>query len=164
MAPEIRAAIRVESPDLVILSTITLAEQVDSSLGEEKLMAKLAGLFGMLALLLAAIGLYGVISYSVARRTNEIGIRMALGARPATILAEALKESLWIAILGLAAGVPAALACGRLVSSELYGVRAADPVLFACAAMVLIVTALAATFWPARRAALIDPVAALREE
>jgi len=161
---EIRAAIHAENPDLAISEAMTLAEEVDRSLAEEKLLAKLAGFFGVLALLLASVGLYGVIAYSVARRTNEIGIRMALGALPGNILGEVLSESLLMVALGLAAGLPMALACGRLVSSQLYGVKTGDPWLVGGAAAVLIVAALAATFLPARRAALLDPVTALREE
>ena len=142
----------------------TLGEVVDRSLGREKLLAKLAGFFGALALLLASIGLYGVIAYSVARRRNEIGIRMALGAAPGTVLRSVLGESLGLVALGLAVGIPATLACGRLVSSLLYGVDATDPLTIAGAAIVLLTVALAASFVPARRASLLDPCAALREE
>jgi putative ABC transport system permease protein len=100
----------------------------------------------------------------VARRRNEIGIRMALGARPASVLKMVLGESLAVVALGLAVGIPAALACGQLVSSQLYGVEAHDPLTIAGAASVLLTVALAASFLPARRAALLDPCAALREE
>jgi predicted permease len=161
---EIRTATHGEDPNLVISKVTTLAEQVDRSLGEANLLAKLAAFFGVLALLLACIGLYGVIAYSVARRTNEIGIRMALGARPVSILREMLRESLAMAALGLAFGLPAALACGRLVSSQLYEVNANDPWLICGAAAVLLLTAMAASFLPARRAALLDPITALREQ
>ncbi len=161
---EIRAAIRAENPNLELANVTTLAEEVDRSLTEEKLLAKLAGFFGVLALLLSSIGLYGVVAYSVSRRTNEIGIRMALGARPASILGNVLSESLVAVVLGLAIGLPAALACGRLVSSQLYGVKTGDPLLIAGAAALLILTTLAASFLPARRAALLDPLRALREE
>ncbi|MGA8599662.1 MAG: ABC transporter permease [Bryobacteraceae bacterium] len=161
---EIRGAVSAENPNLAISHVTTLAESVDHSLGEEKLLAKLAGFFGLLALLLASIGLYGMIAYSVARRTNEIGIRMALGARPANILRAVLRESLGVVLFGLAIGLPAALACGGLVSSQLYDVKASDPATIAGAAIVLLLTALAASFLPARRAALIDPLVALREE
>jgi putative ABC transport system permease protein len=137
---------------------------VDRSLGREKLLAKLAGFFGALALLLASIGLYGIIAYSVARRRNEIGIRMALGARPGSVLRMMLGESLVVVALGLAVGIPAALACGRLVSSLLYGVEAYDPLTIGATAALLLAVALAASFLPARRASLLDPCAALREE
>ncbi len=160
----IRQAIRAESSSLVISEVKTLAEKVDRSLREEKLLAGLAGFFGALALLLASIGLYGVIAYSVARRTNEIGIRMALGARPRAIVHGVLSESMMLVLLGLAIGLPAALACGRFVASQLYGVQFTDPWIIGSSAALLLVTALAASFLPARRAALLDPLIALREE
>jgi putative ABC transport system permease protein len=137
---------------------------VDRSLGREKLLAKLAGFVGALALLLASIGLYGIIAYSVARRRNEIGIRMALGARPGSVLRMMLGESLVVVALGLAVGIPAALARGRLVSTLPYGVEAYDPLTIGAAAALLLAVALAASFLPARRASLLDPCAALREE
>ncbi len=161
---EVRAAIRAEGADLGISETMTLAEEVDRSLAEEKLLAKLAGFFGVLALLLAAIGLYGVMAYSVARRTNEIGIRMALGARPRAIVNGVLSESLVLVACGLAIGLPAALACGRLVASQLYGIHSTDPWIISGSAGLLLIAALAASFLPARRAALLDPLVALREE
>jgi predicted permease len=161
---EIRAAIHSEDPNLAIANAVTLSEAVDRSLAEQKLLAKLAGFFGILALLLAALGLYGVIAYSVARRANEIGIRMTLGARPSSIVNGVLRESLLLVALGLAIGVPAALACARLVSSQLYEVKPGDPWSIGVPAAILIATALAASFLPARRAALLDPLIALREE
>jgi predicted permease len=164
MIGEIRAAIHAENPNLGVSNVMTLAEAVDRSLTEARLLAKLAGFFGALALLLAAIGLYGVIAYSVAGRTNEIGIRMALGARPISIIIDVLREFLFVVALGLAIGLPMALACGRLAASQLYGVTPGDPWLIAGAAAVLMVTALAAGFLPARRAAVLDPLLALREE
>ena len=161
---DIRAAIHGEDSNLAISHVSTLKEQVDGSLGEEMVLAKLAGFFSLVALLLASVGLYGVIAYSVARRTNEIGVRMALGARPMDLVSGLMRESIILVLIGFAAGFPAALACGRLVSSQLYGIPAHDPVTFAGAAATLLLVGLVATFIPARRAALLDPVAALREE
>jgi predicted permease len=161
---EIRAAIRAENPNLAVGGAVTLAEVVDRSLAEEKLLADLAGFFGVLALLLSSMGLYGVISYSVSSRTHEIGIRMALGALPKRVLGQVLRESLVLAALGLAIGIPAALVCGRIVSSQLYGVKADNPVLMIGTAMVLVATALGAAFLPARRAAHLDPAGTLRQE
>lgn len=143
---------------------LTLSEVVDRSLAEQKLLAKLAGFFGVLALLLASLGLYGVIAYSVARRASEIGIRMTLGARPSSIVNGVLRESLLLVTAGLAIGLPAALGCARLVSSQLFEVKPSDPWSIGGAALILIATALAASFVPARRAALLDPLIALREE
>ena len=124
---DIRAAIYAEDSNLAIAHVVTLREQVDGSLGEEMVLAKLAGFFGLVALLLASIGLYGVIAYSVARRTNEIGIRMALGAQPADLMRAVMRDTIVLVLIGFAAGLPAALACGQLVSSQLYGVPAHDP-------------------------------------
>ena len=161
---QIRAVIRAEDPDLAVANVATLGEMVDRSLGQEKLLAKLAGFFGALALLLAAIGLYGVMAYAVARRTNEIGIRMALGAQPRAVLRMVMGESLTLVALGLAVGIPAALACGKLVEARLYGVAAGDAGTIAGAAAVLLAVAAAASYLPARRAARLDPLEALREE
>ncbi len=160
----VRRTIHAETPDLAISLVRTLAEQVDASLGRERLLADLAGSFGILALLLAALGLYGVIAYSVARRTHEIGIRIALGARPANIAGSVLCESLSIVSLGLICGLAAALFCGHFVASQLYGVSADDPLSIGGAAALLFATALIASLLPGRRAALLDPLAALRQE
>lgn len=161
---QIRAAIRGEDPNLALWDVMTLGDAVERSLGREKLLAKLAGFFGALALLLASIGLYGVMAYSVARRTNEIGIRMALGAQPGAVLGMVLRESVILVVVGFAVGIPVALACGRYVSSQLYGVQSNDAPTIAVSAAILLAVALAASFLPARRAALLDPLTALREE
>jgi ABC-type antimicrobial peptide transport system permease subunit len=162
--PLVRAAVRAEDPNLAIGDMATLSSMVQDSLSREVLLAKLAGFFGALALLLAAIGLYGVMTYSVARRTNEIGIRMAVGAQPGAVLGMVLRESLFVAALGLLAGIPAALACGRLVESQLYGLAANDPITMVGASAALLAVALVSSWLPARRAALLDPLTALREE
>jgi predicted permease len=161
---QIRAAIRSVDPNLAVWDVLTLSEAVDRSLGQEKLLAKLASFFGALALLLASIGLYGVMAYSVARRTNEIGIRMALGAQPSAVLGMVLRESVVVVGLGLMAGIPAALACGRLIESQLYGLAANDPITIVGASAALLAVALGSSWLPARRAALLDPLTALREE
>ena len=164
MLAVIRAAIRQEDSRVAITQATTLRDQVDGSLGEEKLMAKLAGFFALVALALSAIGIYGVMSYRVARRSNEIGIRMALGARPADVLSGILRESLMLVAAGFLVAIPAALVCGRLVATQLYGVAPGDFQTIAMVAGALLVTALAAGFIPARRAARLDPMAALRSE
>ena len=114
---QIRAVVRSEDPNLAIASVATLGRVVDRSLRQEKMLAKLVGFFALLALILASIWLYGVMAYSVARRTNEIGIRMALGAQPRRVLGMVLGESALLVGIGLAVGLPAALACGSQTSS-----------------------------------------------
>jgi putative ABC transport system permease protein len=148
----------------VSLQFSSLAVQVDESLARERLLATLSGFFGGLALLLAMIGLYGVMSYNVARRRNEIGIRMALGAEQSRVLRMVLREVAILIGIGLAIGLGAALATTRFVESFLYGMKSNDPwTLFSAAAVLALVAALAG-FLPARRASRLDPMTALREE
>ncbi len=142
----------------------TLAVQLAESLNRERLLATLSGFFGGLALLLAAIGLYGVMSYSVARRKNEIGIRMALGAEQARVLRMVLSEVAILVGFGVIAGTAAALAATRLVATFLYGLKPRDPMTVLLAASVLIAVAVLAGYLPARRASRLDPMTALREE
>jgi predicted permease len=164
IVPEVRAALRTENPDLAISSQRTLTEQIDDSLGKEKLLADLAGFFGVAALLLACIGLYGIVAYSVARRRNEIGIRMALGARPVDILGGVLRQTFNLVFAGMALGLPLALLGGHFVSSQLYGVQPAEPVYITMSAVALMGTALVAGLIPGRRAVLLDPLTALRQD
>jgi predicted permease len=142
----------------------TLAAQVEKSLEREQLLAMLAGFFGGLALLLATIGLYGVMSYNVARRRNEIGIRMALGAEKSRVLRMVMGEAAVLIGAGLAAGLGVTLAATRLVESFLYGVQPNDPLTLFLAAGVMAAAAGAAGYWPARRASRLDPMMSLREE
>jgi putative ABC transport system permease protein len=130
----------------------------------EQLMAMLSGFFGFLAALLATIGLYGVMSYMVARRSNEIGIRMALGADRMGVMKLVLREAGRLLLLGLAVGVLLALAAARTAGAMLFGLQPNDPLTFTMAAVLLAAVALAASFFPARRAATFDPLVALREE
>jgi predicted permease len=150
--------------DLTIANITTIDRQIDNSLRPERTIAALVSLFGAVALLLAAVGLFGVVNYSVTRRTNEIGIRMAIGAKPREMLQMVLREAAWLVVCGLAVGVPIALAAARLTGSLLFGVSAADPYAFAVAIAVLLAAALIAAFLPARRASRVDPVTALRHE
>jgi len=131
---------------------------------QDRLIAWLTELFGLLALILACVGLYGVTAYSVARRTSEIGIRMALGANRASVLRLVLQGALIQLALGLVVGIPVTFAGGRLLSSQLYGVKTHDPMVLGLAAAVLAASALAAGFVPARRAASIEPMQELRTE
>jgi predicted permease len=151
-------------PNLNVLDVVSLSEQLKRNFNQDRLIARLAELFGLLALILACVGLYGVTSYSVARRTSEIGIRMALGADRASVLGLVLRGALVQLGLGLAVGIPVALAGGRLLSSQLYGVKSHDPGILGLAAVVLAACSLLAAFVPARRAASIDPMQALRTE
>jgi predicted permease len=164
VAPRVRQALREIDPGLPVLNLTTVEEQLDGILIQERLLALLASFFGVVAALLACLGLYGVISYAVARRANEIGIRLALGATPAAVLGIILKESLMLAFAGIAIGTLATLAFIRLISTMLFGVSAADP-LTLCAAitLIIVVTAMSALL-PARRATKVDPMVALRHE
>jgi predicted permease len=148
----------------VVLNFQTLSVQVAESLNRERLLATLSGFFGALALVLASIGLYGVMSYNVARRRGEIGIRMALGAEQGRVLRMVLREVAWMILGGVIAGSAAALATTQLVSTFLYGLNARDPVILLLAAVVLAAVAALAGYLPARRASRLDPMAALREE
>lgn len=148
----------------ITLEFIPLAVQVAESLTRERLLATLSSFFGALALLLAMIGLYGVMSYSVARRRSEIGIRMALGAERARVLRMIFGEVGLLAGLGPAVGIAAALAATRLVSVLLYGLKPTDPLTLVLAAAMMAAVAALAGYLPARRPSHLDPMSALREE
>jgi predicted permease len=151
-------------PDILLTNITTLNEQVDQSLLRERLVASLALFFGLLALLLAAIGLYGVLSYEVARRTNEIGIRMALGASANRIVRSVMRETaLWVT-LGAGIGLGAALATTRWLESLLFGLKPHDPLTIGLAVLLLLMVAAIAGYLPARRASRTDPLVALRHE
>jgi ABC-type antimicrobial peptide transport system permease subunit len=152
------------NPDLTVLDMVSLDEQVSRNFNQERLISRLTGLFGLLALILACVGLYGVTAFSVARRTNEIGIRMALGADRKSVLGLVMRGALGQVVIGLVIGILLALAGGRFLASELYGVKSYDPVTVALAAFILTACTLAAGFVPARRATNVDPMEALRYE
>jgi predicted permease len=137
---------------------------IDQDIGGDRLIAELSGFFGVLVLLLAANGLYGVISYTTARRTNEIGLRMAIGADRGDVIRMVLRETLMLIGAGLAIGLPAALAGARLIAATLAGVGPSDPLTLAAVTLVMLAVGLIAGFIPAARAARVDPVAALRQE
>ena len=141
-----------------------LDEDLGANVLQERLVATLSGFFGVLALLLAALGLYGVMSYSVTRRRNEIGIRMALGAEPGTVIALVLKNVAVITAVGLVAGAFVASQTGRFINTLLYNLAAGDHTMIAATAVTLTVAAVVAGYLPARRAARIDPMTALRED
>jgi predicted permease len=164
MGGAVRRALAEIDPNLTVLTMTTPTEEIHRHFNQQRLVARLTGCFGLLALVLAAVGLYGVTSYSVARRTPEIGIRMALGADRAAVVKLVLGSVCGQLALGLAIGLPAALAGGRLIAGQLFGVRSWDPAALAAAAVILGVSALVAGFLPAQRAATIDPLPALRME
>jgi ABC-type antimicrobial peptide transport system permease subunit len=140
-------------------------EQVlDREVAQRRLHSTLLGAFSALAVLLASLGVYGVLSYIVARRRRDIGIRLALGARPADILAGVVSHAMALALTGIVLGVAAALALARTLSSLLFGVTARDPWTIAAAAVLILAVSALASILPARRAALVDPIVALREE
>ena len=158
----VRRTLAEIDPNLTVLDMMSLSEQVARNFNQDRLMARLIELFGLLALVLACVGLYGVTAYSVARRTSEIGIRMALGANRANVLGLVLRGALTQLGLGLVIGIPTALAGGRLLAHQLYGVKGHDPAILGSAAAVLAACGLVAGFVPARRAASIEPMQALR--
>ncbi|HKE28830.1 MAG TPA: ABC transporter permease [Bryobacteraceae bacterium] len=164
LARLVRAELQNVDSSAQVAYTTTLESVVDSMISSERLIAFLSTAFGGLAILLAAIGLYGVVAYGMSRRTGEIGIRMALGARPADIQWLALSESLRLVAVGVLAGVPAALAGGRLVHGLLFGTSSADPWVLGTAAVVMVAVTFLAGWLPAARAAGIDPSSALRQE
>jgi ABC-type antimicrobial peptide transport system permease subunit len=141
-----------------------MQQQIDYSFEQERSVAGLAGLFGVVALLLAAVGLYGVTAYTVAQRTQEIGIRMALGADRANVVQLVLRGAGKRVLLGLVLGVPLAIGAGRLISAQLYGVSHWDPLALIVAAGALAISAFVAAMIPASRAASISPMTALRTE
>jgi ABC-type antimicrobial peptide transport system permease subunit len=151
-------------PDLPLIGLQTEARVIAERMSDERSLARLVTLFGLLALLLATVGLYGTVSYALARRTSEIGIRMAIGASRWDVVDMVLRETFLLVIAGFVVGVPVALAASRLVSSRLFGLVAADPVTFGLAAAVLSTVAVVAALVPAQRASRVDPVAALRCE
>ena len=149
---------------LTISDVHTETQLIDQLLVRERLIARVSGFFGVLALLLACIGLYGLLSYEVARRTREIGIRVALGAQQRDVLRLVAGQGIILAVIGAVVGVGVALGVTRYLSSMLYDVHANDPVTIASVAILLLLVALAACYIPARRATRVDPMVALRYE
>ena len=162
--PAVRAAIQRTEPGLLLDAVSTMSAALERDVARERLIAYLAGSFAFLALLLACIGLYGVLSYTVARRTQEIGVRMALGARPGDLTRMVIGDGSRVVFIGIVVGTAAALMIGRLVTSLLTGVSPSDPITLIAVGISLGGVALAASYIPARRAARVNPVAALRME
>ena len=164
IVPQIRAVMRSIDSDVPIEDLRTLEEQVHFNIRSDELIMRLAGAFAVLATALAMLGLYGVMAHGVARRTREIGIRMALGAAPARIRSMVMRDLVWILGFGLGIGIPAALASTRLIESRLFGVHGRDATIVFGATLLLALTAAVAAWWPARRAARVNPLDALRYE
>ena len=164
VVPQIRQTIRGVNQNLPIDDVVSLSDHIGRSLVQQKLVARLASFFGLLALLLACIGLYGVMSYGVSRRTNEIGIRMALGARGRSVLWLVLREALLLVVIGLVIGVVASLMVTKTAESLLYELKPNDPLTIALATLILAGVAAFAGYLPARRASRVDPMVALRDE
>ena len=164
LEPQVRRVLSEIDPNITLLDIRPMQDQIDSNLDQQRAVAQMAGLFGILALVLAAIGLYGVTAYSVERRTREIGVRMALGANRGSVIRLVLRGAFLQVTIGLAIGIPAAIACGRLISAQLYLVKSWDPVVLIGSIIALACCALIASIVPARKAASIDPVKALRIE
>jgi ABC-type antimicrobial peptide transport system permease subunit len=162
--PLLRKTVNGIDNNLPVLDVRTQNEQIASTMQNERIFASLTGGFGVLALVLACIGIYGIMAYAVSRRINEIGIRMALGAQPRRVLGMVLREASWLAGIGIIAGVCAALGLGRLVASMLYGLKSWDLTTLVTSAALLIAVAMAASWIPARRAANVNPMRALRHE
>jgi predicted permease len=164
LEPQVRRVLSDVDPNLTLMSVQTLQEQVDLSFDQQRVVAQMTGMFGILALILAAVGLYGVTAYSVERRTSEIGVRIALGANRMSVIRLVLRGAFLQIVIGLAIGIPASMGCAHLIRTQLYHVKGWDPMVLAGSIATLGVCALVASIIPAQRAASIDPVQALRTE
>lgn len=164
IGPQIRKAIAAVDPNLAVSDPVTLSELVISSMLNQRIAAELSTFFGLLAAILACIGIYGVVSHGITRRSNEFGIRMALGAERPDVLWMVLRETAKLVLGDLALGLILALACTRLVQSQLFGLTFYDPLALAAAIAAMLLIAVFAGYLPARRATHIDPVSALRDE
>jgi predicted permease len=163
-ANTVREIVRQADARVPVANLVTQAAQIDQTIHQEIAFAKLCTAFALLALAIACVGLYGTVAYSVARRTSEIGIRIALGAQRSSVIFRVLREVFALAVAGLAISVPAAVGGSTLVESFLFGVKPNDPLTVVLAVLTLLAAALAAAYVPARRASRIDPMAALRHE
>jgi putative ABC transport system permease protein len=164
LAGSLRPLISSLSQEIPVTEVRTLPTIVSDSVSAPRSTMSLFALFAALALVLGGVGIYGVVSYSMTQRTREIGVRMALGAKPRDVLGMVLREGIRLALVGVAVGILGALALTRLLSGLLYGVSATDPLVFAGVSLLLTLVALAACYLPARRAMTVDPLIALRYE
>jgi hypothetical protein len=164
LEPQVRRVFAQVDPNLTLTGMLTMDEQVAARLDQQRSVAQLTGLFGILALVLAAVGLYGVTAYSVERRTSEIGVRIALGANRMNVIGMVLRGAFLQILIGLAIGIPASIGCAQLIAAQLYQVKGWDPMVLSGSVFALAACALIASIVPARRAAAINPVVALRAE
>jgi putative ABC transport system permease protein len=164
LAANLRAAVRREDSSAILSGVSTVEDLLSGQLASRRFQTWLLGIFSSFALLLATVGIYGVMQYTVAQRTHEIGVRMALGARPLQVVRLVESEGLRLALAGVSLGVVGSLTLSPFISSLLFGVHAADPLTYTAVVSMLIVVSLAASYVPARRAAQVDPVEALRHE
>jgi predicted permease len=164
MLETVRRTLREGEPNMRVVRATTVSDAIDSRIVQDRLLAQLSVVFGVVAVLLAAIGLYGVLSHGVSRRTNEIGIRKALGAQEASLIAMVLRETGGLLLVGTVAGAGVSIAAVRLITSRLYGLSPSDPATIASAVVGLMVVAALATWLPAYRASRVDPLVALRQE
>jgi predicted permease len=164
LSDSLRRAIGEVDSRIPVYGIASLAQRVSDSTRDARAITQLSGFFGLLALVLASIGLYGVMAYNISRRTREIGVRIAIGAEAGHVLRMVMRESFLVVTIGIALGVPAALGIGRLISSQLYGLSAHDPITLLLAIALLLVSCILASYLPARRAARTDPMMALRHE
>jgi ABC-type antimicrobial peptide transport system permease subunit len=160
----VRASIQRTEPGLLLDNVLPMTALLERDVARERLIAYLTGSFAFLALLLACIGLYGVLAYTVSRRTREIGVRMALGAKPGDLARMVIGDGSRVVLAGIVIGLVAAIMVGRMVTTLLTGVTPSDPLTLALVGISLTVVALAASYLPARRAAQVDPAVALRTE
>jgi ABC-type antimicrobial peptide transport system permease subunit len=164
LEPLLKKVFSEADPNLTIINVRTMQEQINLNFDQQRAVASLAGLFGIVALILAAVGLYGVTAYTVAQRTSEIGVRMALGADRANVIQLILRGAFQKVAIGLLLGIPLAIGAGRLISSQLYGIAHWDPWALSVAIGSLAICAFVAAMVPATRASTIDPMKALRTE
>jgi len=158
----VRNSIAQVDPGILISDVVTLRGQLDSTLLTERLLSGLSSAFGLLAMILTAIGLYGVLSYRIGRRRLSIGIQMALGATPSFVALRVLRQSGLVIAMGLIGGLPFAIVAARMADTLFWGVKASDPVIYIASATLLSLVGIASAYLPARRAAAIDPAKALR--